>query len=183
MQYLSVSAPIKASYGVPAENRHDYSTGWTFVSDGERRCDRIEMSSLMSDFKLIEHTADVGIMAWGRDLKEAFVNAARCLFSIMIDANRSSERELRRVVVTATDREALLVEWLNELIYLFDAESLFFTGFDITYLSDILLEANCYGEKVDPTVHGIKTGVKAATYHMLEIKEENGFRAQVLLDI
>ena len=82
----------------------------------------------------------------------------RCLFSIMIDANRSSERELRRVVVTATDREALLVEWLNELIYLFDAESLFFTGFDITYLSDILLEANCYGEKVDPTVHGIKTG-------------------------
>ncbi|MFQ5872352.1 MAG: archease [Dehalococcoidia bacterium] len=137
----------------------------------------------MKDFQVIEHTADVGIIARGKDLKETFANAARGLFSLMVDSREIVEERCCNVEVTATDREALLVEWLNELIYLFDVENLVFNRFEIVRLTDTALTASCYGQKVVPGLHRIKMGVKATTYHMLKIEEGNGFRAQVLFDI
>ncbi|MFQ5874878.1 MAG: archease [Dehalococcoidia bacterium] len=137
----------------------------------------------MEGFRVIEHTADVGIVAHGRDLREAYVNAARGLFSIIVDSGEIAEDTCRRVEATATDREALLVEWLNQLIYLFDVDNLIFKTFDILQLTNTGLRANCYGEKIVPGRHRINIGVKAATYHMLKIEEENGFRAHVLFDI
>ena len=137
----------------------------------------------MKDFQVIEHTADVGIVAHGKDLRETFINAARGLFSIMVDSQEIAEETCRRVETTAPDREALLVEWLNELIYLFDVDYLIFKTFNIVELTDTCLKADCYGQKVVPGLHRIKMGVKATTYHMLKIEEGNGFRAQVLFDI
>ena len=90
---------------------------------------------------------------------------------------------MKNVKVTAADREGLLFEWLNELIYLFDRYNLVLNRFDFIRLSDTELEATVYGEKVNPTKHDIKRGVKAATYHMLQIESNNGFKAQVLVDI
>lgn len=137
----------------------------------------------MKDFQVIEHTADVGIIAYGDDLAQTYVNAARGLFSIMIDCQEISEVVCHRIDVTATDREALLVEWLNELIYIFDVENLIFNRFNVQELTDSTLKADCYGQKLDPGLHRVKTGVKATTYHMLKIEEGNGFRAQVIFDI
>ena len=97
------------------------------------------------DFEIIEHTADVGIKAYGTDMKEAFVNAARGLFSLITELDDVEEIEYRDVEVTAPDQESLLVEWLNELIYLFDVENIIFRRFDITWLNDTQLRARSYG--------------------------------------
>ena len=137
----------------------------------------------MEDFQEIEHTADVGIVAHGKDLREAFVNTARGLFSIIVEGQNIADDTCRRVEVTAPDREALLVAWLNELIYFFDVANLIFKTFDIQQLTDTNLVAYCYGQRIVPELHEVKIGVKAATYHMLKIEEDNGFRAQVLFDI
>ena len=75
------------------------------------------------------------------------------------------------------------MEWLNELIYLFDAENIVFKRFDITHITKTQLKARSYGERVDSSRHKLKTGVKAATYHMLKIDESNGCNVQVLFDI
>ena len=135
------------------------------------------------DFEIIDHTADVGIIAHGADIKQAFSNAARALFSLITELDDMEEVLYRDIVLVAPDEESLLVEWLNELIYLFDVENIVFKRFDITQLSDTKLKARSYGEKLDSSKHKLKTGVKAATYHMLNIDRSNGCSVQVLFDI
>jgi len=135
------------------------------------------------DFDIVEHTSDIGIIAYGTDIGRAFINAARALFSIITDPAGIWETDYRDIEVTAEDREDLLVEWLNELIYLFDAEQMLFSKFVITYLTDTQMVARCYGEKIDTARHALKTGVKAATYHMLKIEKDDVFRVQVLFDV
>ena len=134
-------------------------------------------------FEVIEHTADVCIAAYGSDVTEAFANAAYALFSLMIDLKHVSDKLDREVEVTAENQQDLLVAWLNELIYLFEVEGILFKRFRIDELTETKLKSRCYGEKVDPVRHKIRVGVKAATYHMLKVEKNNGFRVQVLFDI
>jgi len=135
------------------------------------------------DFEILNHTADAGIIAYGSNMNEAFANAAKGMFSLITELEDVEETEYRDTVLTAPDRESLLVEWLNELIYLFDVENILFKKFDITQLSNTQLKAKSYGAKVDSSRHKLKTGVKAATYHMLRIDRDKGIRIQVLFDI
>ncbi|MDH5781892.1 MAG: archease [Dehalococcoidia bacterium] len=135
-------------------------------------------------FEIIDHTADVGIIAYGADIEELFSNAALALFSL-ITAPESVEEKLHLdLEVSSEDRDSLLIEWLNELIYLFDVNHILFNHFDIKSLTHNELKATCYGEDFNPMKHKITAGVKAATYHMLKLdKSDDGFKAQVILDI
>src|SRR4030043_1988590 len=122
------------------------------------------------DFEIINHTADVGIIAYGADLKQAFANAGRALFSLITDLEDVKEVIHRDAELTASDEESLLVEWLNELIYQFDTEGIIFKRFDIVQLDSTRLKARGYGEKINKARHKLKMGVKAATYHMLKVE-------------
>jgi len=135
-------------------------------------------------FEVIDHAADVGIIAYGTDMKQIFSNAAFGLLSLITEPESIGAELQRKLEVVAEDRDSLLVEWLNELIYLFDAEHLLFNRFDIDSLTSNRLKATCYGDKFDPLRHKLKLGVKAATYHMLKMdRRSNGYRAQVIFDI
>jgi len=134
-------------------------------------------------FEVIDHTADIGIAAYGSDLKEAFANAAYAMFSLMVDLKGVGDALCHEVEVTAENREDLLVAWLNELIYLFEVEGILFKRFRVGELTETRLSSRCYGEGIDPVRHRIKMAVKAATYHMLKVEKGDGFRVQVLFDI
>ena len=136
----------------------------------------------MKRFKLIEHTADVGLIAYGESLEEAFANAAYGLFSIIADLKDVKEKESRKVVISEDDIEVMLVEWLNNLIFFFDVERLLFNRFEIKLSENHHLAARCYGEEYDPRRHHVKLGVKAATYHMLRVDEEK-HQVQVIFDV
>jgi SHS2 domain-containing protein len=135
------------------------------------------------EFEIVDHTADVGIRAYGASINQAFANAAKALFSLITELDNIDEVLHRDIELVAPDQESLLVEWLNELIYLFDAENIIFKRFDITQLNSTRLKARGYGEKVDSSKHKLKIGVKAATYHMLKVDKTNGCQVQVLFDI
>ena len=135
------------------------------------------------DFEIVDHTADIGIIAYGADIAQAFANAARALFSLITELDDVAEVLHRDTELTAPDEESLLVEWLNELIYLFDVENIIFKRFDIIRLNHTQLKARSYGEKVDRSKHKLKTGVKAATYHMLKVDKADGCKVRVLFDI
>ena len=134
-------------------------------------------------FDILDHTADIGIVAYGVDLKQTFANAATGLFSLITDLDKVVEVTYRDIELTAPDMESLLVDWLNELVYIFDVENMLFKRFDISQLDQNWLKARVYGEKVDAARHEIKLGVKAATYHMLQIVSNNGYQARVIFDI
>lgn len=136
----------------------------------------------MKRFEFIEHTADTGLIAYGDTLAEAFANAAYGMFSIITDPDDVKEVESRQVTVSEPDKEALLFAWLNDLIYLFDVETILFNRFEIVELSEGGLEAICHGEKYDASRHHLKTEVKSATYHMLKVDEEKN-TVRVIFDI
>ncbi len=136
----------------------------------------------MKRYRLIEHTADVGLIAYGSTLAEAFGNAAYGMFSIIAKLGTVRETESRQLEVNDNDLEGLLFEWLNSLIYFFDVEMLLLKRFEISNLAGNRLKAICYGEKYDPLRHHIKIGVKSATYHMLKVDREKN-EVQVIFDI
>jgi SHS2 domain-containing protein len=140
--------------------------------------------SVQKGFKVLDHTADIGITAYGTDIKELFINAATGLFSLMVDLSTVKEDIQREVELSAEDEETLLVEWLNELIYIFDVEHIIFKRFQIDMPNNDQVKARCFGEKLKLGHHKLEREVKAATYHMLKIsKSNNGYEATVIFDI
>lgn len=139
---------------------------------------------MKTGFEVIDHTADMGIIAYGTDVKEVFANAALGLFSLITDPESVGEKLHLDITASGHDRDSLLVDWLNELIYCFDVRHVLFKRFEINSLTDNELEATCHGEDFDPTRHKIRIGVKAATYHMLRLDKDNsGYKAQIIIDV
>ena len=135
-------------------------------------------------FEIINHTADIGIIAYGKNAGDLFVNAGKGLFNLIIDPEQVTASEAYIVEVKGEDREALLVNWLNELIYLFEAKGEVFKDFQIISIRETELKARAMGEKINPEKHRFHREVKAATYHQLRIEQTvNGWRAQVIFDI
>ena len=139
---------------------------------------------MKKSFEIIDHTADVGIIAYGADVEELFSSAALALFSLITELESVEEKLHLDLEVSSEGRDSLLVEWLNELIYLFDVKHILFNRFDIESLTHNELRATCYGENFDPMRHKIKMGVKAATYHMLRLEKNcGGYKSQIIFDI
>jgi SHS2 domain-containing protein len=136
----------------------------------------------MKRYELIEHTADMGLKAYGKNLAEAFANAAYGMFSIIAELDNVKEAESRRIEIKEDDAESVLFEWLNTLLYYFDVETLIFKKFDIIEFGEGNLKADCYGEKYDPARHHLKTGIKSATYHMMKVDRAKK-RVQVIFDV
>jgi len=135
-------------------------------------------------FEIIDHTADIGIVAYGADIKQVFANAALGLFNLMADLDDFKEDIQRQLELSAEDVEVLLVEWLNELIYIFDVEHIIFKRFEIDELTTNQIRARCFGEKLKPGKHKLEREIKAATYHMLRISKDDGsYKVQVIFDI
>jgi SHS2 domain-containing protein len=142
------------------------------------------VKTMTKGFEILDHTADIGIIAYGTDIEQLFSNAAVALFSLITELESIDEKLHFNLRVRSQDRDSLLVEWLNELIYLFDAKHILVHRCDIEDLTHNQLKATCHGEAFDPMKHQIKRGIKAATYHMLKLDRNNGgYRAQVILDI
>jgi len=142
------------------------------------------MQELEEGFESFEVTADEGLRAWGRSMEGAFVNAARGMLDLMVDSKGLCPAEFRRIQVKGKDREALLVAWLSELLYLFEVEGFLPVEYEIGNLGDQQLEAKVRGDILDPTRHSVKGLVKAATYHLVEVKEVDGrWQVQVVLDV
>ena len=130
------------------------------------------------------HTADLAWRLWGKDLPELFENAGRALSATLTDRRYLRRRATRTVRLTAGDRESLLVDWLNHLLYLFDIDGFLGRDFQVESLTPGSLVARVSGETFDPARHPSRTGVKAATFHQLSIVPvQDGWEATVVLDL
>ncbi len=135
---------------------------------------------MVKTFEEVEHTADWAFRAYGRDLRELFVNAATALFALQGSLEDTPPTVTREVRSEGIDRETLLVNWLNELLFLQETEHETYNRFEILELSDTDLYARIQGKprgKMDKVI-------KAATFHDLEVRLTNeGWEATVVLDV
>jgi SHS2 domain-containing protein len=142
----------------------------------------------MKRFEWVEHPSDIGFRAYGRNLAEAFENAALALFEVMVDTSKVEPREEVKVELEAEDEKALLYDWLERFLYLHDVDELVMSKFKVEELkrlkSGFKIRAKAWGEKFDPKKHESKVAIKAVTYHMMEIKREKGeCSVQAVVDI
>jgi SHS2 domain-containing protein len=138
----------------------------------------------MPPFRILEHTADIGFEAFGRSREEVFANAARALLSIIVDLDSVEPTQEVGIERAAPDAPSLLVDWLSEILYLYDAEGWLLSKFRFDRLEETKLAARARGEKFHPGRHKVNLLVKAVTYHQLVLEETpEGWRAQVYVDI
>jgi SHS2 domain-containing protein len=137
------------------------------------------------NFTTIEHTADVGIEAEGDSLSEVFANAACGMVSFMCETAAVAQRVTRETALEADDLEELMFVWLNEILYLIDAEGLLFSSFEVE-VEGTRLHAVLRGEPMDPDKHELKRDIKATTYHQLSVRRVGGggrWKAHVIFDV
>lgn len=128
-------------------------------------------------FEFLEHTADVYIAAYGKNLAEAFENAAFAMFDVMTEVEKITPETEENVTVSAKDEYALLYNWLEALLVKFEINNRLYSKFKVALEKthdDYKLEANIFGEKYDPKKHPQKVAVKAVTYHQMKIVKEHG---------
>jgi SHS2 domain-containing protein len=135
-------------------------------------------------FEILDHTADIGITVYGENLNSLFENAAEGFFHLITDLRKVRLRTERKIEIGGESLERLMVDWLSELLYLHDVENLLFKRFHVESLGEEGLKARAKGEFFQEGVHVIKTGVKAVTYHQIEVRqEEGGWRARIIFDL
>ena len=131
-----------------------------------------------------DHDADIGVRGVGRTMQEAFVQAALGLTAIVCEPSKIATGCVVKVACDGTNVKALLVEWLNTLIYEMATRSMLFSRFEI-WIQDNQLTASIYGESVDREKHQPVVEVKGATYTDLNVTQrENGrWVAQCVVDV
>lgn len=135
-------------------------------------------------FEILEHTADIGFLARGASLEALFAECARALVSIEVDLDRIDPRDTLPIAASGEDREALLVNWLNEVLYYLDGKHIALCEFHLSAVESERVTARALGEPLDPARHSVKLIVKGVTYHQLRVWEEGGqWNALVFLDI
>ncbi len=139
---------------------------------------------LSKKYEIINHTADIGIKVYGKDLKELFINAAFGMFEIIADLKSVETKKLIRLNLKAPNIEELLVSWLRELLYQYNTKEILFKEFTIEQLSENQIKAKAKGERFNPQKHELKTEVKAITYHGLKAEQtKDGWQAEVIFDV
>jgi SHS2 domain-containing protein len=131
-------------------------------------------------YEQLEHTADLQLKIYGPTLRQLFTNAAYAMFSQMRNLEEIVPAVQREVRVEGIDYESLLVNWLNELLYLLDTRGEVYVACDIHRLSRRRLQATVHGAQTDR----IRTIIKAATYHDLSIIKTHGwYMSTVVFDV
>ena len=131
-------------------------------------------------FEEVEHTADVALRVWGRDLKELFVNAARGMAWLLADPETVEPTTEVSLDLEGFDAETLLVTWLGELLYYNETEGLVFTEFDLREVTPTHLRGIARGGVPGET----RRHIKAVTFHDLNIRStDRGLETTIVFDV
>ena len=133
---------------------------------------------------MIDHTADVGMDVFGKDLERLFSNAAVAMFHqiTVVEALKGDHRE--RISVKGLDLPDLMINWLRELLYLWAGEARLIQAAEIVSLSSTGLVADIRFDTYTPTRHTIKGEIKAVTYHQVAVQSvPGGWQARIIFDV
>ena len=122
----------------------------------------------MERYVLIDHTADMMVKAFGKNLEECFGNAAYALFDQTVDLSNIGTSETTEIRVSGIDEEDRLFSFLSEMLFIEDADNLILKEFDVRFEGDDVV-CTARGETLDRTRHRVRSEVKAVTYHMMNI--------------
>ncbi|MCS7224700.1 MAG: archease [Armatimonadetes bacterium] len=136
-------------------------------------------------FEVVDHTADIGIIAYGRNFPELLENAALGMMSLMVDLENVQNQETRPIIIGIPfpEKELLLLKWLKEIHYLFESEKFVTLSAKVTDWSETSVTGFVQGERLRPEI-ALLHHVKAVTHHLLQLEEQDfGLKAQIIFDV
>jgi protein archease len=135
-------------------------------------------------YRFIDHTADFRLEIYGVDEKDLFVQAALALTDLITDPKALQGSCRRSITVSGDDWSDLMVNWLRELLYLWNGEEQLISHVALQLLEPTHLEATMTYDPYCAGRHSIRNEIKAVTYHQIEVGPyKNGWRARVVFDI
>jgi SHS2 domain-containing protein len=136
------------------------------------------------DYRVFDHTADLGVELSAATVEELYAAAAIALFDLLTDLSTVRAGIAREIVVTGEDQADLLVNFLREVLYLWNGGGYLIKTCLVREATPQRLKALLRGECFDPTRHRIKQEIKAVTYHQATVCEtEEGWVAKVVFDV
>ena len=128
-------------------------------------------------FEYLEHTADIIIRAKGKDLKEAFSQAALGFYGVITNLEQITPNSSKNFTIESEDIQSLLYDFIDQLIFTFDTEYFISNSIKVTKLERVsdekyYLEVILQGEAFQIGKHEQKTEVKAMTYSFMKIGED-----------
>jgi SHS2 domain-containing protein len=137
-------------------------------------------------YQSLEHKSDSGFSVEAPSLQRLYIDAAAALTDLMVKLDQISEIEKKSVTVEAETKEQLLVNWLNEVLFLFEKEKFISKRIVFSHFDGKKISASLFGETYQPVKHGHVSEIKAVTYHQLELgmrsEPDHLFYAKVFLD-
>lgn len=150
----------------------------------------VRYSLRMAKIEVIDISGDAGIKVRGSNISELFVNAAIGMYSLITDIEGISERRTIDISCEGESLEGLLVSWLNELIFNFDAHGFIGRKIVIVEINEEpsggghVIKGQVSGEEFDQVRHEGKLLLKAATYHNLKVeKQGDEWESEIIFDI
>ena len=138
-------------------------------------------------YKFLPHTADAMFEVKAKTIQQVFVDSAKALNAVQVKLNTLSKKIKKEIKLEADDLETLLYNFLQELVFLKDAEQLLFKDFDVKIEEKekkYFLHAFCYGDKINIKKQILLADVKAVTLENFRLWQEKGFwKATVIVDV
>jgi SHS2 domain-containing protein len=137
------------------------------------------------DYRIFDHTADLGVEIAGSSLEELYAGAALALFDLLTDLSAVRAGVAREIVVSGEDPADLLVNFLREILYVWNGDGFLMKSCLIREVKPQRLSALLRGETFDPFRHRILQEIKAVTYHKASVLQtpEGGWTARVVFDV
>ena len=132
-------------------------------------------------YKILPHPADIRVQAFGKTKEELFLNAMKGMTAVLQPKIRSTKHEIRNIKVKSVDLNALLVDFLSEVLYLIQTNKEVYNNIKFSHFEDNKLEGELFGNKVE----SFGEDIKGVTYHGLKITQNKDglYEATVLFDI
>jgi SHS2 domain-containing protein len=135
-------------------------------------------------YRIIDHTADLGLHVFGADPSELFATAARAMFDIIVTPESVQAAQSLNLKVEGADWPDLMVNWLRELLYLWSGRGLLVHSVDILDIGAHRLTADVAVDTYDPARHALGSEIKAVTYHQITVNRKlTGWEARIIFDI
>jgi len=142
------------------------------------------MNNETLNYRLLDHTADLGFEITAASQAALFEQAGRALLRVMFGDTLHSGTQTIQVTLSGDDAPDLMVRWLSEILYLLEGERLIVAGINIDSISLTTINATLCVLPFDPLMHEIIREIKAVTYHQINVTEINGtWMARVIFDL
>jgi SHS2 domain-containing protein len=135
-------------------------------------------------YRVTKHHSELAVRITGSSQADLFANSAYALFDVMTDPAAIEIKERIPLEVEGSDRDDLMVNWMRELLYLYQGSGYLLKEFKISQVKDTIVKAEVCGEKIDPDRHEIKQEITAVAYHQSRMtKTGNQWTAQLIFEV